>query len=266
MDDVTSGQVSKSAAEVYEAFFVPALFDQFAPRMTTALQLRPGDSVLDVACGTGVLAREAARRVSPGGSVTGVDRNEGMLAVAHRTAPGIAWRSALAEALPFEGASFDAVGCQFALMFFEDRTAALEEMWRVLRPGGRLAVAVWAPLAASPGYQAMARLLDRLFGAGIAAALEAPFVLGDEAKLLALFREAGIANPSLVAEKGTARFESIDAWLHTEIKGWTLADAIDDSQYARLLHESRKVLSPYAGSDGRVAFAAPAHIVRVHKG
>jgi ubiquinone/menaquinone biosynthesis C-methylase UbiE len=98
--------------------------------------------VLDVACGTGVVAREAARRVGPAGAVAGLDRNEGMLAVARRMAPGIAWRHGLAEALPFPDGAFDAVICQFGLMFFEDRGKALGEMWRALRPGGRLAVAV----------------------------------------------------------------------------------------------------------------------------
>lgn len=265
MDDVASGQISRSAAEVYEDFFVPALFRQFSAPMADSLALRPGQRMLDVACGTGVLAREALGRVLPGGSVTGLDCNEAMLAMAARQEPRIEWRGGAAERLPFGEVAFDAVGCQFALMFFADGKAALQEMWRVLRPGGRLTVAVWAPLAASPGYQALADLLERLFGPTIAGALHAPFVLGEKGKLLALFREAGIGDPKQATQPGTAQFESLESWLHTEIRGWTLAEVLDDAQYARLLAEAKSVLRAFADAQGRIVFAAPAVFVTARK-
>ena len=85
--------------------------------------------MLDVACGTAVLAWEAAKRIEPGGTVAGLDRNDGMLAVARRKAPAIDWHLGRAEALPFANESFDAVVSQFGLMFFEDRGAALNEIW-----------------------------------------------------------------------------------------------------------------------------------------
>jgi ubiquinone/menaquinone biosynthesis C-methylase UbiE len=179
MADSHTCQVTRSAAEVYEEFFVPALFLEWAPRVADAAQIAPGQKVLDVACGTGVLAREAARRVGPGGAVTGLDRNEGMLAVARRKSPHIDWQLGMAEALGFADGTMDAVVSQFGLMFFEDRRAALREMWRVARPGGRIAVAVWAALESAPGYAAMTDLLQRLFGDRIADALRAPFTLGD---------------------------------------------------------------------------------------
>jgi len=124
------GQVTKSAAEVYEEFFVPALFQEWASRVTDAAGLRAGQRVLDVACGTGVLARAAAERVGPAGAVVGLDVNDGMLGVARRRAPQLEWRPGRAEALPFEDRSFDAVVSQFGLMFFEDRAAALAEAIR----------------------------------------------------------------------------------------------------------------------------------------
>lgn len=261
MDAFATGQLKGTAAEIYEAFFVPALFDQFAGRTVDALRLSPSDRALDAACGTGVVAREMARRLAAAGQVVGLDRNEAMLAVARRLSPGIAWQGGRAEALPFPDAAFDAVACQFALMFFEDRHAALRELWRVLRPGGRLAVAVWAPLERSPGYATLAALLERLFGREIAAALHAPFVLGDETALRALFLDAGIAAPQIAMIDGTARFASIEAWIHTEIKGWTLAEALDQAQYDRLLREAESELQPFAGTDGRIAFPAPALLV-----
>jgi ubiquinone/menaquinone biosynthesis C-methylase UbiE len=260
-----AGQINRSAAEIYEDFFAPALFRQWAPRLAEAAGLAPGQSALDVACGTGVLAREAARRVGPRGRVTGLDRNDGMLAVARRVAPGITWRAGRAEALPFADGAFDAVGSQFGLMFFDDRRAALAEMWRVLRPGGRLAVAVWDALDNAPGYAAMTAMLSRLFGDAVADALRAPYALGDRAVLGALFAEAGIGDVEISTCEGIARFPSVESWVHTDIKGWTLADMIDDAQYRALQQAAPAALSAFVLADGSVRFRHPAHIVTARK-
>ena len=265
MDADLQGQVSGHAAEVYETFFVPALFAPWAPRVADAALLAPGQKVLDVACGTGVLAREAALRVAPDGTVTGLDRNEGMLAVARRAAPGLDWRSGVAEALPFPDRAFDAVVSQFGLMFFADRVTALREMWRVLPPGGRLAVAVWDTLERSPGYAAMVALLRRLFGESVAGELRAPFVLGDTVELRALLAAAGTSDVELSTRDGAARVPSLESWGRTDIKGWTLADRIDDAQYRTLQAAAPRELGPFVGPDGAVGFAAPAHIATARK-
>jgi ubiquinone/menaquinone biosynthesis C-methylase UbiE len=260
MDDAIKGQVTRSAAEIYDEFFVPALFAEWAPRVAEAARLAPGQLVLDVACGTGVLAIEAARRVAPSGAVTGLDRNDGMLAVARRKAPGVDWRTGRAEALPFAGGAFDAVVSQFGLMFFEDRVAALREMARVTQPGGRIAVAVWNGLDAAPGYAAMTALLVRLFGNRIADQLRAPYALGDKAQLRALFADAGLRKADIATPAGTARFPSIESWVRTDVKGWTLADLIDEDQYRSLQAEAPKALAAFVQSDGTVAFRHTAHI------
>ena len=261
-----TGQVIGSAAEAYEAFFVPALFAEWPPRVANAACIQPGQRVLDVACGTGVLARTVAEWVGATGSVIGLDLNEGMLAVARRRAPAIEWRQGQAEALPYGDGRFDAVVSQFGLMFFTDRVAALREMRRVVRPGGRLAVAVWDALDRSPGYAAMADLLRRLFGDEVAGALHAPFALGDRDLLRALFAEAGMSDATIATEMGTARFPSIASWVHTDIKGWTLAETLDDAQFALLLSEAERDLQPFVAADGSVAFDSPAHIVAATKG
>jgi SAM-dependent methyltransferase len=266
MNDALTGQVNRSAADVYEEFFVPALFQQWAERVAEAARLGPGQTVLDVACGTGVLARTAAARIAPGGTVTGLDRNDGMLAVARSRAPALDWRLGRAESLPFADAAYDAVVSQFGLMFFEDRTNALKEMWRVLRPGGRLAIAVWDAVENSPGYASMVALLQRLFGDRVADALRAPFVLGDAERLRALFSETGIPKIEIRTTPGTARFPSIEAWVHVDVKGWTLADLIDDAQYQSLLAAAQRELSAYVQRDGTASFPAPAHIVTATKG
>lgn len=197
--------------------------------------------------------------------MVGVDINDGMLAVARRRSPGIDWRHGHAESLPFGDGSFNAVLSQFGLMFFEDRVAALREMWRVLQPGGRLAVAVWDRLDNTPGYAAVTALLQRLFGDEVADGIRAPYYLGDAETLLSLFAAAGIPDARLRTMEGTARFPSIESWVHTDVKGWTLADLIDDVQYETLQQEAQWALRQFAREDGTVEFRAPAHIVTALK-
>jgi ubiquinone/menaquinone biosynthesis C-methylase UbiE len=251
---------SASAAEVYDALFVPALFGQWGETMAKLARVQPGERVLDVACGTGALACAVAERVGPGGQVVGLDANEGMLEVARRKRDDVEWRSGRAESLPFPDASFDAVVSQFGLMFFEDRAAALREMMRVLRRGGRLAVAVWSELAESPGYAALGRLLDRLFGAAVGEAFGAPFALGDETKLRALCAEAGLERAELVRREGAVRFPSVEALLSAE-RAW-LGDVLDDARFERLRAEAERELAPFVARDGRIEFPIAARIVR----
>jgi ubiquinone/menaquinone biosynthesis C-methylase UbiE len=255
--DTERGQVAATAAEVYEAFFLPALFAQWVGPLLDAAGATSGDHVLDVGCGTGVVARQAVNRVGVNGRVVGVDPNDGMLAVARR-APGIEWTKGVAEDLPFEDDSFDVVVSQFAIMFFEDPKQALSEIGRVLKPGGRVAIATWASLADTTGYAAMVDLLDRLFGKTAGDALRAPYNMGDPAELGNMMSEF-FSNSEVRQLDGTARFDSIEAWVHTDIRGWTLSDMSDDD-YGRLLEAAEVDLVRFTDESGNVAFPAPALI------
>ena len=265
MEQSERGQISKNAAEIYEEFFLPALFTQWAPIVVKDAQVSEGDKVVDVACGTGVVAREAARIAGSEGHVVGVDMNEGMLSVAKKIAPNLEWKYGFAEDLPLEDNRYDAVICQFGLMFFEDQVSALHEMMRVTRPGGRLVVTVWDDLENSPGYAMMTSLLDELFGEDAANALRAPYSLGNVDRLARLYNDAKIDNFSISTLKGYATFPSIDSWVYTDIKGWTLSEMINDKYYKLLLSEAKVVLKEYVGEDGKVIFPAPAHVVKVTK-
>ncbi len=265
MSKTEQGQVSGQAAQIYEEFFVPALFQEWAPRLADAAGVARGMQVLDVACGTGVLTRELAKRVGQEGSVIGLDLNEGMLSVARAKTPSLTWYKGRAEVLPFKNDSFDVVTCQFGLMFFEDRTRALRSMLRVLRPGGRLVVAVWDTLAHTPGYINLSALLDRLFGRDVAASLDAPYCLGNTVTLAQVFEDAGINNIKIQSQTGMARFPSMEDWIYTDVKGWTAAELIDEKGLERLTHEAKKELSDFVQPDGSVAFSAPAHLVTVLK-
>lgn len=259
--DASRGQVGRPAAEVYEELFVPALFEQWTGPMLSAVGVAPGDAVLDVACGTGVLARAAHQRVGPTGSVVGLDRNDGMLAVAGRYGDGeaLTWRHGVAESLPFDDGSFDRVLCQFGLMFFDDGRRAVDEMARVLRPGGTVAVATWSAVDESPGYASLVELVRRIVGDVAADALLAPFTLGSDEALRTLIADA-FPDVVVTRHEGTARFESIETWVHTDTRGWTLSDLIDETTYERLLHHALTVLAPFAGAGGKVRFATPALI------
>ena len=258
-DNADRGQVRASAAEVYDQFFVPALFGQFAEPVLDAARVGAGHHVLDVGCGTGNLARCSVTRVGMAGRVVGVDPNPGMLAVAGRASEVVEWRGGVAEELPFDDDSFDRVVSAFALMFFVDPAAAAAEMARVVGPGGRVAVATWASVEASPGYARMVELLRERCGEPAADALMAPFCLGEPAAVKAVL-EPHFGAVEVHEHPGTARFASIEAWVHTDVRGWTLADMIDDAQYAELLAAAHVDLAEFVGTDGRVAFPAPALI------
>jgi ubiquinone/menaquinone biosynthesis C-methylase UbiE len=255
----------RSPAEIYDAQFVPALFAQWGPVVLDAAAVRENDRVLDVACGTGALTLAAAERVGRG-AVVGLDANPDMLTVARRKSTQVEWMEGKAEALPLPDERFDAVVSQFGLMFFDDKPQALREMMRVLRPGGRLAVAVCDAVDHSPGYGAFARLLDRLFGSDVGNAFRAPFALGDPNRLASICREADISDARVTEHHRNVRFDSIDALVSTERACvWTLGGLLDEEQFARLLEESRTVLKPFMTAAEAIQFDMPALIVTAQK-
>lgn len=258
-----AGQVEAAAATIYDREFVPTLFGQFAPMLVDAAAIAPGENVLDVGCGTGIAALAAAERAGTERRVTAVDINPGMLAVARSKSGAIMWIEAPAESLPFADHQFDAVLCQFALMFFADRTAALREMARVTKPGGRIALLVWDVLERTPAYDRLVPLIDEIVGRDAAAALAAPFSLGSIGDIKDELDRAGLKLAEHGVLTGTAHHASLDAWIDTEIRGWTLSDMVTADQLRRLKAAARHHLTAHIGADGRVAFPAPARLVMI---
>jgi SAM-dependent methyltransferase len=260
-DPVETYQLSVEEAEAYEAWFVPAVFAEWAPQLVEAAGVAPGQAVLDVACGTGVVARAAADRMGGHGRVAGVDLNEGMLAVAGRLRPEIEWHRADAADLPFEDGSFDAVLCQSALMFFPDRVRALREMARVATAGGTVAVQAWDLLEAQPGYGAMYAAFAPHLGAEAADLGGTLWALGALELLGSLFEAAGLAVTGTRTRVGTARFGSAAEAVATELDATPLAAGIDQDTRRRVMEAGVAAMGPFLVGGGRVELPIGGHLV-----
>jgi SAM-dependent methyltransferase len=254
----TGWAVEVEAAENYENILVPALFEPWVPTMLKAANVGDGDSVLDVACGTGVVARGALSTVGDDGRVVGLDATDAMLTVAVRIEPSVEWRAGDAGDLPFSDGSFDAVICQSGLMFFPQQVVAIGEMWRMLKSGGRLAVQVWATCRAQDAF---AGVVEEHAGQAVADRYRTPWNLADSAKLLALFRAAGIAEVDCRTEPGTARYSSVGAFL----SGATGILVGADLNTQRLEQDTTLALSRYITGSGALEFDEPGHIVTAAK-
>jgi ubiquinone/menaquinone biosynthesis C-methylase UbiE len=263
-------QVSGNAAQVYERQLVPAIFAPWAPRVVALAAPAARQRVLDVACGTGVVARLAAERVGPDGHVVGLDLNPGMLDVA-RGLPAagapIGWVQASAGRLPFQDGSFDLACCQLGLQYFPDRSAALAEMARVLVPAGRLVAMVWQSIDRSPGFAALATALDRHLGPAVGAIMRAPFGLSDEGALRGLVEGAGFRDVRLDRQAGVVRFGSVRDLLAAQGAGSPLAGPIGSATPAAragLLAEVEAALEGWQDADG-LAFPIGALLVSGRK-
>jgi SAM-dependent methyltransferase len=256
-------QEAIAGAEAYELLHVPALFEEWAPRVLDAARVGHGQRVLDVACGTGVLARAARERVGASGVVVGVDPNRGMLAVAERLDDQVDWRAGTAEALPCKDGTFDRVVSQFGMMFFTDRVGAIKEVVRVLEPRGRFAIAVWDSLGNSPAYAVEVDLLERMAGQEAADALRAPFVLGHRDELVRIVDEGGGAAVEASTVVGRARFPSVRTMVEADLRGWlpVMGVHLEEDLILSVLAAADQELAPFVLPDGRVEFDSPAHLV-----
>jgi ubiquinone/menaquinone biosynthesis C-methylase UbiE len=220
-------QLEGDSAELYERYLVPAVTLPWAVDLVDRVGVEPGDRVLDVACGTGAVARVAAARAGDGGRVVGVDVNRGMLQVAHARLPGLEWREGSVLELPFADCAFDVVLCQLGLQFFPDRPAAMGEMRRVLARGGRFGASVYSSIEANPAADALSGALDRHFGAGASRAKRYEHSLADRAKLSTLLADAGFAGVRVETVRRLVRFGSSDEWVRIQFAATPLAALVE---------------------------------------
>lgn len=259
-DDPADGwQLGDTGPEAYERYLVPGMFAPWAETLLERCHTDDGSRVLDVACGTGIVARRAAPRVGAAGRVVGVDLNEAMLAVARTSSAdsgqSIDWQQADATDLPFPEESFDVACCQQALQFVADPAAALREMHRVLVPDGSLAVSVWRPLDCHSTYAVMADALDRHVGATAGATMRSPFPDWDRSTLRTLVGDAGFRDVELSIEIGSMRYPSVEEFLRREAASSPLADRVREVESAvrsSLLADLTDSLAGYTDDRGVV--------------
>lgn len=229
-------QLESASPELYERFLVPTVTRPWARDLVERVGLRPGDHVLDVACGTGVVARLAASRVGAAGRVAAVDVNRGMLAVGESLpasdGPRIEWYEASAGALPFGAGEFDVAACQLGLQFFPDKSAALREMRRVLVAAGRCGANVFTSIDRNPAARALADAVDRRFGDGASHAKRSEHALADRDELVRMFEAAGFDGIRIEAVTQTIRFASVNEWVEIQFTATPLARLLADCDLA----------------------------------
>jgi ubiquinone/menaquinone biosynthesis C-methylase UbiE len=252
-------QLEGNAAEAYEKYLVPAMMAGWAEKLVAAATIAPGDRVLDVGCGTGIVARTAAARVGASGSVVAVDVNEQMLEVARAASgashPPVEWRQSSATALPFTDGSFDAALSQQMIQFVSDPAAALREMRRVLRADGRVALSVCRAIAHSPAYVPLADALARHVGPPAGAGMRSPFSSWTTDELRALMSSAGFRDARVVIDVAAVRYPSPAEFLRREAACSPLAGpvgALPAAAREALVAELTETLRPHLDDEGVV--------------
>lgn len=247
-------QLEGNAAELYQRYLVPAITAKWAQDLVDRALLGAGEEVLDVACGTGVVARLAAAKVAPG-YVTGLDLNTGMLAVArgisNEGAP-ISWKEGSALDLPFPSSRFDVILCQLGLQFIPDQPRALREMRRVLREPGRVALSVYSPVERTPGANAFVRALDEVLGTEGSRIKRGEHSFAGPAQLETLLHAAGFVDVDVQAVEQTIVFPSVLDYVRFQLLATPMAVLLTD----RAGPERQAVISSVASATA--TFSTPA--------
>lgn len=222
MQEGFSESAAFQAAMTYERFFVANIFRYWTPLLLDRVRPQPGEHALDVACGTGVVARSMVPLVAPAGRVVGLDKNTAMLEVACKQVSEhceqIEWHEGLAEELPFSEGMFDLLTCQQAVQFFTDRPKAAAEMLRVLRPGGRVGIEVWQSTDQHPVYQRLFEALSTVFSVPIQA-IAAAFSFGDPRALADLLSGAGFRDVAVEDVRHEVAFPEPERFIELTIRG-----------------------------------------------
>lgn len=215
-----------NAAELYERNMVPAIFTPFAKGILEYASLQTGEHMLDVACGTGIVARLAWPQVAPSGRAVGLDLNGAMLAVARRASEEarmpIAWQEGDVASITVSEGGFDVVLCQHGLQYFSDRRAAMKQMRRMLRASGRLVLNVWRPIQYNPGHSVFAEVLERHVGPAAAATRRAPFALSSRDEIRTLVAGAAFHDVVVHLDARVARFPSAEEMVRMMMSGTPL--------------------------------------------
>ena len=245
-------------AELYERLVVPSKFLPWAKELVALGAPQSGQRVLDVACGTGTVARLIPPLVGSTGTVVGLDFNAGRLQVAASLPPpsgvAIRWEEGDATTLPFADAAFDIVFCQQGLQFFPDKLTALREMRRVLIPDGKLVLGVWRSVKNQPGGRAMADALERHVSAEAATVRREPFSFGSADVIEKLVSDAGFSDVVVSPTAKNVSFPSAEAftkrYISARIPLNTMVAAVSEQARNDLVEDVNAALRQFEQAEG----------------
>jgi SAM-dependent methyltransferase len=249
----------------YDRYLGPILFHQFADDLAGRVHVTLGMRILETACGTGIVTRRLLERLRGQGSIVATDLNEAMLEHGHahiQADPArIAWQTADATKLPFPDGSFDAVVCQFGLMFFPDRAAGVHEAFRVLKPGGRYLFNVWDALARNPIQRIAHETAGGFFPADPPTFYLVPSSLHDPEPVRALLAQAGFDQIEVTRLEKTGTSPSAADAATGLIEGNPILGAIMERRPEALADIKRATAAAVAAELGDPPARIPLHAI-----
>ena len=275
MSEHENWQLVGSAPELYERYLVPTITSKWAEDLIKRTSPKAGEAVLDVACGTGIVARLAAERMTRG-RIVGLDLNSGMLAIARsipRVGAPIEWIEGSVLDLPFDDGSFDLVLCQLGLQFFPDRPKAVREMRRVLNPRGRLAVSVFSAIEQTPAAHAFVQALDQVLGPGASATKRAEHIFQRANDVETVLGQEGFVDVVVVPVTQRILFPSVLDYVRFQLSATPMAGLLSNrGEYQReeviktIASRAALLLAPELLEDGRLTFPQAAYVATARRG
>ncbi len=271
MKEQNGWQLKGNAPEAYEKYIVPAFGHSWAKDIVERAALKKDDRILDLACGTGLVARCSFEALGKAGHITGIDINEAMIKKAREICPtkttSIEWERGDVNALPFSNSEFDVILCQQGFQYFSDKSRALKEINRVLSASGRLLFSVWRDIKYFPFYLALSDALKQYVSPEYAKALASAFSLGDSTFLREILKTAGFKKIHINIAIKQMRFSPIKEFLIGGFAGSPFANEIltlEQSIRDEMFNNICDALSDYADDDG---LAAPmeSYVVTAYK-
>ncbi len=260
MNKKSGWQLSDDGPEVYERYIVPAFSGAWAKDIVKRSELKKSDRILDLACGTGIVARTVSEFLGASKQITGVDVNEIVLKkaieIASNKSLSIEYIKTNVNKLPFPDESFDLVLCQQGLQYFPDKLLSLKEVNRILSKKGRVVFSVWSTIDHSPFYKTLYRALEEYIGIDAASILSSAYILEDPENIREMFENTGFKDINIRLVIKQMRYKSLDEFLYGGLAASPFAKdilALDESKRNEMFLMIKESISDYIDDYGLAA-------------